>query len=114
MVIGVEAAHTRGMELSVGLDTIATLLTIVAGVAGLGATVIASNGRTRTELKDEIAEVRTELKADVAELRTELKADIAAVRADLKDGISRLDDRVYALAAGLAPRLVPDRNDDSS
>lgn len=113
------------MELSVGLDTIATLLTIVAGVAGLGATVIASNGRTRTELKDEIAEVRTELKADVAELRTELKADIAAVRtdlkadiaavrADLKDDISRLDDRVYALAAGLAPRMVPDRNDDSS
>lgn len=78
------------MEFTVGLDTIATLLAIVAAVVGLGATVLASNARTRTELK-----------ADIAELRTEVKADI-----------SRLDDRVYALAAGLAPRLVPDRDTD--
>jgi len=78
------------MEFTVGLDTIATLLTIVAGVVGLGATVIASNGRTRTELKGDIAELRIEVKGD----------------------IGRLDDRVYALAAGLAPRLVPDHDND--
>lgn len=72
------------------LETIATLLTIIISVVGLGATVIASNQRTRTELK-----------ADIAELRTEVRSDI-----------SRLDDRVYALAAGLAPRLVPDRDTD--
>ncbi|HRP99806.1 MAG TPA: hypothetical protein PK781_05020 [Terrimesophilobacter sp.] len=77
------------MEFSVGLDTIATLLTVVAGVVGLGATVLASNGRTRTELKNDIAELRTEVRSD----------------------ISRLDDRVYALAAGLAPRLVPGDDD---
>lgn len=89
------------MEFTVGLDTIATLLAIVAAVVGLGATVLASNGRTRTELKADIAELRTEVRSDIAELRTEVKADIG-----------RLDDRVYALAAGLAPRLIPDRDTD--
>ncbi|HRN29686.1 MAG TPA: hypothetical protein PK781_05040 [Terrimesophilobacter sp.] len=100
------------MEFTVGLDTITTLLTIVAGVVGLGATVLASNGRTRTELKSDIAELRTELKHDIATLRTELKDDIAELRVEVKGDISRLDDRVYALAAGLAPRLVPDRDHD--
>ncbi|MBX3094002.1 MAG: hypothetical protein KF680_05605 [Cryobacterium sp.] len=101
------------MEFTVGLDTIATLLTVVAGVVGLGATVVASNGRTRTELKSDIAKLCTELKSDIATLRTELKNDIAELRIEAGSDISRLDDRVYALAAGLAPRLVPDRDNDS-
>jgi septal ring factor EnvC (AmiA/AmiB activator) len=74
---------------------------------------------TRTELKADIAAVRTELKADIAAVRTELaatrtelKADIAVVRTELaatrtelKADVGRLDDRVYALAAGLRPTL---------
>jgi hypothetical protein len=80
------------MEFTLGPDTIATLLTIVVGVVGLGATVLASNRRTRIELKSDIAKLRTELKSD----------------------IGKLDDRVYALAAGLAPRLVPDHGDSSA
>lgn len=85
-----------------GIETIATLVAMAVGLVGLGVTVLASNGRTRAELKDEIAELRTELKGDIAELRTEFRGDIA-----------RLDDRVYALAAGLAPRLVPAAADNA-
>lgn len=113
------------MGVTVGLETIATLLTIVAGVVGLGATVIASNGRTRAELKAEMTELRTEFKNDMVELRTELKSDIAELRNELRNDIAesraeirgdltRLDDRVYALAAGLAPRLVPTPDDETS
>lgn len=89
------------MEYTVGLDTIATLLTIAVGVAGLGAIVITSNGRLRTEIKSDIAELRTELTTDIGELRSEVRGDIA-----------RLDDRVYALAAGIAPRMVPAPDDN--
>lgn len=59
----------------------------------------------RTELKGDIAGLRTELKGDITELRTELKGDIAGLRTELKGDIRLLDDRVYALAAGLRPRL---------
>lgn len=101
-----------------GLDTVATLITIMVGVVGLGATTLATSRRNRievkrdiadlrTELKGDIADLRTELKADIAGLRTEVKGDIAELRTDLKGDIGRLDDRVYALAAGLAPRLAP-------
>jgi len=59
----------------------------------------------RTELKGDIAGLRTELKGDIAGLRTELKGDIAGLRKELKGDIARLDDRVYALAAGLRPQI---------
>lgn len=92
------------------LETIATLVTIAVGIVGLGATVLATNGRTRTELKTEIAGVDAkidgvyaDLKADIAGVDTK----IDSVRNELKVEIGKLDDRVYALAAGLAPRLVP-------
>ncbi len=83
-----------------GIDTIATLIAMAVGIVSLGAVVLASNQRTRTELRGEIAELRAELKGDIAELRAELKGDIA-----------RLDERVYALAAGLAPRLASSTTD---
>lgn len=115
--------------MTVGLDTVATLITIMVGVVGLGATTLATSRRNRIEVKRDIADLHTELKGDIADLRTELKADIAGLRTevkgdiaelrtdlrgdiaelrtDLKGDIGRLDDRVYALAAGLAPRLAP-------
>lgn len=73
------------------LETIATLVTVVAAAVG----VAVANARA-------IRGLRLELKGDIAELRTELKADIA-----------KLDDRVYALAAGLAPRLEPASGTDT-
>ncbi len=52
-------------------------------------------------LRGEIRTVDANLRGEIAELRAELRAEIAGVRADLK----HLDDRVYALAAGLRPQL---------
>ncbi len=60
----------------------------------------------RGEVRSDSAGLRTELRSEIAGLRTELRSDIADVRADLK----HLDDRVYALAAGLRPQLeTPER-----
>ena len=52
----------------------------------------------------EFGVLRTELKSDNADLRTELKGDLAR----LDDRVAGLDDRVYALAVGLRPRLRED------
>lgn len=84
------------MEPAVDLETLATLVTVVAAAVGVAVANSRAIRGLRLELKTDIAELRRELKGDMAELRTELKADIA-----------KLDDRVYALAAGLAPRLEP-------
>ena len=65
----------------------------------------------RREVKTEIGALRTELKDDFAGLRTELKGDIAGLRTELKGDIERLDDRVYALAAGLQPIIESRRHD---
>ena len=74
------------------LETIATLVTVIAAAVG----VAVANSRA-------ISGLRLELKGDIGELRTELKGDIGELRTEL----AKLDDRVYALAAGLAPRLEP-------
>ena len=68
----------------------------------------------RVELKGDIAELRHELKGDLAELRHELKGDLAELRHELKSDVGRLDDRVYALAAGLRPQLEEARSSAAS
>ncbi len=75
--------------------SIGTLLGVGLSLAGL---MLATTRSLRTELKGDIAELRTELKSDVAELRTV---------------VDRLDERVYALATGQAPRplIVPRSRD---
>ncbi|MDF1603923.1 hypothetical protein [Nocardioides sp. YIM 152315] len=76
-----------------------------ADIAGLRDELKADLAETRSELKADLAAVRSELKADLAAVRSELKADLAETRSELKAEIGRLDDRVYALAAGLRPRI---------
>lgn len=101
------------------LETWVSIGALLAVGLTLFATIRKTGRDLRSELKEDIAAVRTELgatrvelKADIAATRTELKADIAAVRTELaatrtelKADIGRLDDRVYALAAGLRPML---------
>jgi hypothetical protein len=102
------------MEPTVDLETIATLVTVIAAAVGVAVANSRAIRGLRLELKGDIGAVRTELgglrtelKGDIAGLRAELKGDIAELRAELKGDIAKLDDRVYALAAGLAPRLEP-------
>ena len=52
-----------------------------------------------------MSSMRTELKAEISATRTDLKTDLAR----LDDRITVLDDRVYALAAGLRPQLQRDQ-----
>jgi septal ring factor EnvC (AmiA/AmiB activator) len=110
----------------VSLETWVSIGALLTVGLTLYATIRKTGRDVRSELKDDIAAVRTdlaatrtELKADIAAVRTELaatrtelKADIAVVRTELaatrtelKADIGRLDDRVYALAAGLRPTL---------
>jgi hypothetical protein len=103
----------------VSLETWVSIGALLTVGLTLYATIRKTGRDVRSELKDDIAAVRTdlaatrtELKADIAAVRTELKADIAVVRTELaatrtelKADVGRLDDRVYALAAGLRPTL---------
>ena len=75
------------------IQTWVSLITIVAAMAGFFAA-------TRREIRSEIGGLRAELKADMAEMRSDLTADIR-----------RLDDRVYALAAGLQPTIEARRHE---
>ena len=85
------------------LDTWVSLAVLVTGLSGLYAALHREIRDSASGLKADMRELRTGVKADMSELRTELKADIATVRTDLGAAINRLDDRVYALAAGLRP-----------
>lgn len=67
------------MDTDTWVILIALAISVVGGVTGL-----------YWALRHELKETRTELKGDVD---------------DLKRDIARLDDRVYALAAGLKPHL---------
>jgi phage host-nuclease inhibitor protein Gam len=121
----VEPAMQNG-RVFVSLETWVSIGALLTVGLTLYATIRKTGRDVRSELKDDIAAVRTELaatrtelKADIAVVRTELagtrtelKADIAVVRTELaatrtelKADIGRLDDRVYALAAGLRPTL---------
>ena len=86
--------------------SIGTLLGVGLSLAGL---MLATTRSLRTELKGDLSELRTEVKGDIAELRTEVKGDIA----ELRTVVDRLDERVYALATGQAPRplIVPRSRD---
>jgi hypothetical protein len=108
----------------VSLAALAAALITMYGMIRRGAR---SDARAlRTELKSDVAGLRTELKGDVAGLRTELKGDIARLegaiehldqrtarieenivefRSETRADITRLDDRVYALAVGLRPLI---------
>lgn len=97
--------------------SIGTLLGVGLSLAGL---MFATTRSLRTELKGDISESRTDLKGDLSELRTEVKGDIAELRTEVKGDIAelrtvvdRLDERVYALATGQAPRplIVPRSRD---
>lgn len=101
------------------LDTWVSLAALAAGLAGMYA-ALRREFRTemsglRTELKGDIGELRTELKGDIGELRTELKQDLrdlrSELRADFKSDLSRLDDRIYALAGAMRPPWEQKRAD---
>jgi hypothetical protein len=115
-------AQTGGVS-TMTIDTWVSLAALLAVLLSLGGLIL-TQGRSlrselkgdiarldtkidgfRSELKGDIAGLRTELKGDIAGLRAELKGDIARVRAELAVDIGRLDDRVYALAAGLRPQV---------
>ncbi len=116
------------------LDTLAVLVALTVGIAGLATTVTASARRTRIELRAEFKTEISRLDGRVSGLDDRVvilgdrvsrvdervaRLDERVVRLDdrfaafddrfsrLDDRLARLDDRVYALAAGLAPRLAP-------
>jgi chromosome segregation ATPase len=95
-------------------------------LAALAAALITMYGMIRRGARSDARALRTELKSDVAGLRTELKGDIARLegaiehldqrtarieenivefRSETRADITRLDDRVYALAVGLRPLI---------
>lgn len=86
-------------------DVVGLRSELITGNTSLRTELITANTSLRTELKGDIAGLRTELKEDIAALRTELKADIGDLRTELTADIQRVDDRVYALAAGLKPQI---------
>lgn len=83
------------------LDTWVSLGGLLVAALGIYAPLRAGLGRIEREL----AGTRQKLEGDIDGLRIELKADINDLRGELKADIARLDDRVYALAAGLRPVL---------
>ncbi|MFZ2963826.1 MAG: hypothetical protein WA006_03985 [Rhodoglobus sp.] len=83
----------------------ANLIALIGGLIGVVVIITRAINSTRLELDGKIERLRTELKSDGAELRTELKSDIAELRTELEHDIAKLDDRVYALAARIAPTL---------
>lgn len=94
------------------IDTWVSLAALLGVVVSLGGLVLGQTRSLRLDLKGDIARLdakvdanRREAKADLVGVRDELKADIAGLKSELKADIGRLDDRVYALAAGLRPRL---------
>lgn len=90
----------------VTVDTWVSIGGFVAVGTGLYTAMRSEFGKVNRKLD----EYRLEAKADVVGLRTELKADITSLRTELKADIQRVDDRVYALAAGLKPQI--ERADD--
>ena len=94
-----------GQTRSLRADLKADIARLEAKIDGNRAEGKGDNAALRSELKADIAGLRDDLKADIAEIREELKGDIAGLREELKADIGRLDDRVYALAAGLRPQL---------
>ena len=94
------------------IDTWVSLAALLAVLLTLGGLILTQGRSLRSDLTGDIAQLdmkvdglRTELKGDIAGLRTELTGDIAGLRKELKGDIARLDDRVYALAAGLRPQI---------
>ena len=83
------AAHT-GEVIALSLDT-------WVSIAALAAVAITLFGQARS--------TRSELKRDIAELRAEIRDEIRAVDTNLRAELKHLDDRVYALAAGLKPEI---------
>lgn len=78
------------------LDTWVSLVVILSALAAfyLG---------LRRELRHELSVEVGRLRAEIVDPRAELKQDSLSLRAELKGDIERLDNRVYALAAGLRP-----------
>jgi hypothetical protein len=97
----VSLAALLGVAVSLGGLMVGQTRSVRGDVACLDAKIDAN----RLEAKADLADVRDELKGEIAGLRTELKGEIAGLRTELKGDIGRLDDRVYALAAGLRPRI---------
>jgi len=78
--------------IEVDSDTVAIIGTMIGTMIGTLVTMLGALVGLYALLSRRIDRVRAELRGDTAELRKELKDDIA-----------RLDDRIYALAAGLRP-----------
>ncbi len=105
-----------------GLDVWVSIGTLIGTALVLFGALNASIRRLQRDLKadigrleTELSAVRTGLKGDIDTLRTDVKNDIDTLRTELRTGIGRvddritvLDDRVYALAAGLRPHLQRD------
>jgi len=81
------------------------MVTIIGTTSGQIRSLRSDVQRDLVRLDGKVDSLRVELKGDIAELRHELKGDLAELRHELKSDVGRLDDRVYALAAGLRPQL---------
>ena len=94
------------------LQTWVSLFAVVASFGSLYVMLRRELAAFRAELKNDIAAARAESRADIEAARAESRADIETARAESRAGteslaarMDRLDDRVYALAAGLGPPL---------
>lgn len=86
-------------------DTITTIVSIIVAFSALAAFMDRKIDGLRTDVKTDIDALRADVKADLDGVRTELKTDLDAVRTELRGDISALNDKVFALAAGLKPRI---------
>ena len=84
------------MVLQLDIETIALLIGILASAVAVVSTNFTGLRRLELRLGDRIDR-----------LETQLGERIERVETQLGERIDRLDDRVYALAAGLAPKLEP-------
>ncbi len=92
--------------MTLSLDTWVSLGALLGVLVTLVAVIRSGDERTDRRidrLEAKVDGLRSELTGDIDGLRTELKGDIGDLRTELKGDIARLDDRVYALAAGLRP-----------
>lgn len=87
------------------VGNVANLVALVGGLTGVVLIITRALTTMRLELETKIDRSGTELRTEIAQSRSESKADTAELRAALTGDIAKLDDRVYALAARIAPTL---------
>jgi len=86
-----KVAH-NGDVVTMDIGTLATIVSMLSGFAALATFVRHDSKQLQREMRDAIRDARLEAREDAQALRDELKVELR-----------HLDDRVYALAAGLNP-----------